>query len=189
MASKPISAMTQFTPLGRMLMPVVDPAAATGNKNGSVLLGALISMLGADLATLQADSTMESSDSLVAIIDGEPVLISLNNFLNAVASMGGTAALAGSGMSVGAAGASFTAGTAIDVVGSVSPGGTPVQVAIGPSNTVAPTSGWTAATVNGTGFTASITEATAGTYYIWAQQAENAAVQVVSAAVTVTAPP
>ena len=188
MASKPISAMTQFTPLGRMLMPVVDPAAATGNKNGSVLLGALISMLGANLATLQADF----DDGKFGFSGRDHQRGAGADFAEQFLERGRQHGRDGRARGIGherRRGRGQLHGRHRDVVGSVSPGGTPVQVAIGPSNTVAPTSGWTAATVNGTGFTASITEATAGTYYIWAQQAENAAVQVVSAAVTVTAPP
>jgi len=49
MASEPISAMTQFTPAGRMLLPVVDPAAGPGLKNGSVLVSALIAMAAASI--------------------------------------------------------------------------------------------------------------------------------------------
>ena len=38
MADRPITALTEFEPLGRLLIPAVDPMASTGLKNGSLTL-------------------------------------------------------------------------------------------------------------------------------------------------------
>jgi hypothetical protein len=107
-----------------------------------------------------------------------------NNVVN-VAIVGSGGSITGNGLSVSTLSTNYTPGSSISIVGSVGPANTPVQVAIGTSATVAPTSGWVSATVSGTNFAASITEATAGTYYIWAQQTGNTAIQAVSSAVTV----
>lgn len=86
--------------------------------------------------------------------------------------------------------ATATLSTAFAISGSVTPSA-PVQVALGASSTVPPTTGFTAATVSGTGWTASLSEATAGTYYVWAQLTGNTAVTAVSGALVVggSAPP
>ena len=74
----------------------------------------------------------------------------------------------------------------LGLAGTVAPSGTAVQVGLSTSATVAPTS-WTAATVTGGTWSASLTPSAAGTYYIWAEQTGSTSVQAVSAAVTVTA--
>lgn len=74
---------------------------------------------------------------------------------------------------------------ALNIAGTVSPGGTAVQVGLSSSATTAPGS-WSSATVNGTGWSASLTPSAAGSFYVWAQQTADIAVQVVSGAVNVT---
>lgn len=78
-----------------------------------------------------------------------------------------------------------TVGTALSLSGAVSPSGSAVQVGLSTSTTVAPTS-WTSATVSGTSWTASLTPSTAGTFYLWAEQADATSVQTVSGAVTIS---
>jgi hypothetical protein len=79
-----------------------------------------------------------------------------------------------------------TVGTVLAITGTVTPNGSPVQVGLSNSATVAPTS-WTAATVNGGTWSAIITPSATGTYYIWAEQTNSTGVLAVSAAVTVSA--
>ncbi|EKM99079.1 hypothetical protein, partial [Acidocella sp. MX-AZ02] len=74
---------------------------------------------------------------------------------------------------------------ALNIAGTVSPGGTAVRVGLSSSATTAPTS-WSSATVSGTGWSASLTPGAAGSFYVWAQQTADTAVQVVSGAVSVT---
>jgi hypothetical protein len=80
---------------------------------------------------------------------------------------------------------SGTAGTAFTVTGTVSPNATAVQVGLSTTNTTAPTS-FTAATVTSGTWTVSLTEATAGTYYIWAEQTATPSVKVISSALTIS---
>lgn len=61
-------------------------------------------------------------------------------------------------------------GGTIAVTGAVSPSGTAVSVALSTSNTAAPTSGYVAATVSGSSFTASLpAPSSAETIYVWAE--------------------
>jgi hypothetical protein len=82
--------------------------------------------------------------------------------------------------------ATGTAGQALTIAGTVTPSASAVQVGLSSSATVAPGS-WTAATVTAGTWSASLTPSAAGTCYIWAEQAGSTSVQVVSAAVTVSA--
>jgi len=93
---------------------------------------------------------------------------------------------AGSSVTISSPPTTGVAGTALSLAGTVSPSATAVQVGLSNSATVAPSS-WTNATVSGTGWTAALTPATAGTYYIWAEQTASTSVQAVSAAVTIAA--
>jgi hypothetical protein len=77
-----------------------------------------------------------------------------------------------------------TTGAALALAGTVSPSATAIQVGLSSSSGSAPSS-WTAATVSGTGWTATLTPAAAGTYFIWAEQTATPSVQVVSAAVVI----
>ena len=77
-----------------------------------------------------------------------------------------------------------TAGVTLSLAGTVSPSGTAVNVGLSSSATVAPGS-FTSATVSGTGWTASLTPASAGTWYIWAES--GSATPAISPAVTVGA--
>lgn len=77
-----------------------------------------------------------------------------------------------------------TAGVALSLSGTVSPTNTAVNVGLSSSATVAPGS-FTSATVSGEGWTASLTPASAGTWYIWAES--GFATPAVSAAVTISA--
>ena len=78
------------------------------------------------------------------------------------------------------------AGSAMAVSGTVSPGGDAVQIGLSASATVPPST-WANALVNGGAWTGSITPATVGTIYVWAQQAADTAVIAVSAAIAVVA--
>jgi hypothetical protein len=63
---------------------------------------------------------------------------------------------------------SIIANTPLAVSGTVAPSGAPVQVALGSSVAVAPTTGFVDATVSGVTWTAVVTPSAAGTYYAWA---------------------
>ena len=79
-----------------------------------------------------------------------------------------------------------TAGTALAVTGSVAPVVDAVNVQLATQNSAAPSTGWTAATnANGT-FSAALTSAAAGTYYVWAQDPASG-LTAVSGAISVAA--
>ena len=105
------------------------------------------------------------------------------------ANLGGTggSSVATPGLTIGVSSSSVTTGGSISVVGQVVPGATAVQVSLGTSATVAPSSGWASATVSGTAVTASIAATTAGTFYVWARETANTSTTAVSGAVTVGA--
>jgi len=75
---------------------------------------------------------------------------------------------------------------ALALAGSVSPGNAAVQVGLSTSATVAPTA-WVNAMVNNGAWSASVTPAATGTFYVWAEQQATPAVHAVSGAVTVVA--
>jgi hypothetical protein len=77
-----------------------------------------------------------------------------------------------------------TAGDALSVTGSVSPATDAVSVQLATQNTAAPTSGWTAAANTSGSFSAALTPAAAGTYYVWVQDASTG-LSAVSSAITV----
>ena len=79
-----------------------------------------------------------------------------------------------------------TAGAALSVTGSVSPATDTVSVQLATQNTAAPTSGWAAAANASGSFSAALTPAIAGTYYVWAQDAATG-LSAVSSAITVAA--
>jgi hypothetical protein len=79
-----------------------------------------------------------------------------------------------------------TAGSALAVTGSVSPTADTVNVQLSSQNASAPASGWTAATNSGGSFTASLTPASAGTVYAWAQDPATG-ISAVSGAITIAA--
>jgi hypothetical protein len=89
-------------------------------------------------------------------------------------------------ISIGTTPASLTLGGTLSVSGAVSPGNNAVRVGYGSSATVAPTN-WINATVLNGSWTASLTPATAGTIYIWAQQSSSTTVQSISSAIHVVA--
>ena len=76
-------------------------------------------------------------------------------------------------------------GSALAVTGSVWPASDGVQIALGTSATVAPTSGYVAAANTDGAITGSLTPASAGTYYVWANDTETA-LTAVSGPVAVT---
>ncbi len=67
--------------------------------------------------------------------------------------------------------ATGVAGAVLSVTGTVSPTADAVTVALATQNTTAPGSGWVAATTSGGAFAVSLTPGTAGSYYVWAQDA------------------
>lgn len=78
----------------------------------------------------------------------------------------------------------FALGASIAVTGAVSPGGYDVQIGLSTSATVAPAA-WVNAVVNTASWSGSLTPASAGVVYVWAQQTANVAVNAVSAAISV----
>lgn len=97
-------------------------------------------------------------------------------------------------ISIGNVPAATALGVPMSVTGNVFPANSAVQIGLSPSATVLPTA-WVDAGVSGGTWSGSLTPGTAGTIYIWAQQAADTAVNAVSAAisavqaaVTVTAP-
>jgi hypothetical protein len=89
-------------------------------------------------------------------------------------------------ISITALPATSAMGVAIAVNGAVTPGGYAVQIGLSVSALTAPAA-WVNAVVNTTSWSGSLTPASAGTVYVWAQQAENTAVSAVSAAISVVA--
>jgi hypothetical protein len=113
-------------------------------------------------------------------------LLSLSSITSTVFEQsGGTSGSSGS-ITISSPPTTGTAGTAVSLAGTVSPASSAVQLGLSGTATVAPTS-WNNATVSGAGWTGSLTPATAGTYYIWAEQTATPSIQVVSGAVVVSA--
>ncbi len=80
--------------------------------------------------------------------------------------------------------ATVTINAAISLSGSVSPGNSAVRVGLSASASTAPTS-WSNAAVSNGAWTASLSPATAGTAYVWAQQTAATTVQAISSAIAV----
>jgi len=82
--------------------------------------------------------------------------------------------------------ATGTAGASLSVYGTVSPAADNVNVQLATQNGAVPSSGWTAASNVGGSFSAALTPAGAGTYYVWAQDPATG-ISAVSSAITVAA--
>jgi hypothetical protein len=82
--------------------------------------------------------------------------------------------------------ATGTAGASLSVSGTVSPAADNVNVQLATQNGAVPSSGWTAASNVGGSFSATLTPAAAGTYYVWAQDPATG-ISAVSSAITVAA--
>jgi hypothetical protein len=82
--------------------------------------------------------------------------------------------------------ATGTAGASLSVSGTVSPAADNVNVQLATQNGAVPSSGWTAASNVGGSFSATLTPAAAGTYYVWAQDPATD-ISAVSSAITVAA--
>jgi len=82
--------------------------------------------------------------------------------------------------------ATGTAGASLSVYGTVSPAADNVNVQLATQNGAVPSSGWTAASNVGGSFSAALTPAAAGTYYVWAQDPATG-ISAVSSAITVAA--
>jgi hypothetical protein len=89
-------------------------------------------------------------------------------------------------LSLNALPATIGLGSGLALAGSVAPGNVAVQVGLSTSSSVAP-SGWVNAVVSNGAWTAALTPAAAGTYYVWAEQTETPAVVAISSAVAVVA--
>lgn len=90
-------------------------------------------------------------------------------------------------IAIGGVSASVATGGAIAASGSVTPAGAAVQVGLSSSATTAPAS-FVAAIVSGNNWSAALTAgSSAGTFYVWAEQMDDASVQAVSGAIMVTA--
>jgi hypothetical protein len=79
-----------------------------------------------------------------------------------------------------------TVSTPVVVSGTVSPASNAVQAGLSSSATVAPTA-WVAATVSAGSWTVTLTPATVGVYYVWAEQTGATSINVVSSAISVVA--
>ena len=79
-----------------------------------------------------------------------------------------------------------SAATAFSVTGTVTPAADIVNVQLATQNTLAPISGWTAATTISGSYTAAVTPATAGNYYAWAQDPSTGITEV-STVITIVA--
>ena len=79
-----------------------------------------------------------------------------------------------------------SAGSALSVTGTVSPAADAVNVQLSTQNAAVPSSGWTAASNTSGSFSAALTPAAAGTYYVWAQDVSTG-LSTVSSAITVSA--
>jgi hypothetical protein len=82
--------------------------------------------------------------------------------------------------------ATIALGAGLALAGTVAPGSAAVQVGLSASATVAP-GGWVNAVVSDGAWTAVLTPATAGTYYVWAEQTASPGVAAVSGSVDVVA--
>jgi hypothetical protein len=82
--------------------------------------------------------------------------------------------------------AAGTAGSGLAITGTVSPAADAVNVQLSAASTPAPTSGWMAAVTTAGSFAASLTPASAGTYYAWAQDSVTG-LTAVSSAIAVSA--
>jgi hypothetical protein len=89
-------------------------------------------------------------------------------------------------LSLNALPATIGLGSGLALAGSVAPGNVAVQVGLSTSSSVAP-SGWVNAVVSNGAWTAALTPAAAGTYYVWAEQTATPAVVAISSAVAVVA--
>jgi|GEM_PF-1463804 hypothetical protein len=76
---------------------------------------------------------------------------------------------------------SGSAGSPLTVTGSVTPAADTVNIMLSTQNSTAPTSGWIAAINTAGSFSASLTPAVGGTYYVWAQDAASGLTTVSSA--------
>jgi hypothetical protein len=112
-------------------------------------------------------------------------LLSLSSLLIAAAGNSGGGNGAPGSVSITAPLATGSVGVALSLAGIVAPGATAVQAGLSVSATVAPTS-WTNASVSGAGWTASLVPASAGTYYVWAQQTNTPSVRAVSGAIEIS---
>jgi hypothetical protein len=97
-------------------------------------------------------------------------------------------------ISIGTVPGTEVVGNTIAVSGAVTPGNSAVQIGLSSSATTGP-SAWVNAVVSDGAWSGNLTAATAGTVYVWAQQAAatsvnavSAAISVVVASVTITAP-
>jgi hypothetical protein len=84
--------------------------------------------------------------------------------------------------------ASGSAGTALTAAGAVSPASDSVNVQLSTQNTVAPSGGWISTTNMSGAFSAGLTPAAGGTYYVWAEDPITGLTSV-SGAITVAAAP
>jgi hypothetical protein len=104
-----------------------------------------------------------------------------------VQAISGSISVVAASLSVSAP-ATGTSGSALTATGSVSPLADAVNVQLATQNTAVPTSGWTAATNSGGSFSAVLTPAAGGNYYVWAQDPATGLSAVSSVIVVSSAP-
>jgi hypothetical protein len=186
---------------------VTPPSVSIASIPGTVILGNAIAVSGtvapgnsAVQIGLSASATVAPASWVNAVVNGAAWSGSLtpvaagtvyvwvqqtaNTLVNAVS---GAVSVVAASLTVSVP-SSGTAGTALTVSGTVSPVTDNVNVQLATQNSVAPTSGWSAATNSGGSYSAGVTPSAAGTYYAWAQDPTTGIVTV-SAAITVAAAP
>ncbi|MDD2877998.1 MAG: collagen-like protein [Acidiphilium sp.] len=153
------------------------PAALDYSTDGTTWIAANAPVIGAGGYSFQMPGLAVGTYTLLVRDHANPTIFGTSPpFSVAAASIG-----------IGTIPANVIAGGAIAVSGTVSPAGTAVQVGLSASTTAAPTS-LVIASVSGTNWSAALTAgAAAGSFYIWAQQTNDTAVQAISAAMTVSA--
>lgn len=129
------------------------------------------------------------SGSITAPVAGTAYLWARQSANTSVQAVSSSIIVAAPSLTVSAPGSGIV-GNPIAVTGTLTPAGGTVNVQLATQNSTVPSGNWTAATVFGSSFSASLTPAAAGTYYVWAQDQSNGLNSVSSAiAVSVAAQP
>jgi len=172
-------------------LPLNVPVALSGTvspANNAVQVGLSASATAAPANWVSAAvSDGDWSVSLTPATAGIFYIWAQQNAEPSVQAISGPVGVVAAAISVSAP-ATGTAGTALSIAGTVSPASDSVNVQLSTQNVAVPTGGWSAATNASGSFTASLTPASGGMYYVWAQDAETG-LGAVSAAITVAAAP
>jgi hypothetical protein len=184
---------------------IIPPSVAIDAPPASVTLGAPIALAGTVSPAGSAVQVGYSASATVAPTSWTAAMVSAGDWTasltpaaagtiyvwaqqtseTSVQAISGAVSVVAASLTVSAP-ATGTAGTALAVTGTVSPAADAVNVQLATQNETAPTSGWTAAVTTSGSFAASLTPASAGTYYVWAQDPASGLTDV-SGAITVAA--